>query len=167
MTTIAVGSNGTLKTSTVEGHLLELLTFLQLKETDTVVNPSGKDYIQGTYNLNNLTFNGNFSIPVIQTINNTGELTLVAKEYLVSSGFSPGDGGTFKSTNPAQYLIEVLTFIQNREPDPTKNLSGNEIVTASIDTDAMTYSGTVNNLPVNMTINSDGNTVFIAKEYLS
>lgn len=167
MTVITAGSNSTLKTGTVEGQLLELLTFLQLKETDTVVNPSGRDYIQGSYNFNTLTFNGTFNIPVTQTISNSGELTLVAKEYLVNSGFEPGSGGTFKSTNPAQYLIEVLTFIQSKESDPTKNLSGNEIITASIDTDALTYAGSINALPVTMTIDSTGNTVFTAKEYLS
>ncbi|GAA6621583.1 hypothetical protein [Scytonema sp. NUACC26] len=167
MTTIIPGNNGTLKTTTVEGQLLELMAFLQVKEVDTTVNPSGKDYIQGNFNFNTFAFNGTFNIPVTQTIGSNGELTLVAKEYLVTSGFDPGSSGTFKSTNPAQYLIEIITYIQTRENDPTKNLSGNSIVTASIDTDAMTYSGTVNNLPVLMTIDGNGNTVFSAKEYLS
>lgn len=166
MTTITPSSNCTITTLTAESQLLEIFGFLQQCEADTTKNTGNKDYIQGTFNFNTLTFSGNFNIPVTIATNASGLVTVVAKEYLTNSGFTNGSDGDFKSTNPAQYLIEVVTFLQNRELDATKNPSSRNYITATLDTDNLNFSGSVT-LPLTMTLGTDGKISFTANEYLA
>jgi hypothetical protein len=165
MSTIIAGSNGTLKTTTAEGQLFEIFTFLQLAENDTAKNTSGRDFVQGLINVNTLIFSGNFSIPVVQTVNEAGSINVVASEYLINTLFAAGDGGTFKSNNPAQYLLEVVSFLQNKERDATKNLQSRDYVTGSLEIDTLLFTGSVT-LPLSMALNDSGNPIFTAVEYL-
>jgi hypothetical protein len=166
MTQITASSSETLKTTTAEGRLIEIFTYLQNSEIDKSKNPSLSDNVQSTFNANTLVFTGNFSLPTSQTIDSSGNITLSAVNYLTSSGFDPGSDGTFKSNNPAQYLIEVLTYLQNAESDATKNPQSKNFITGTFNLDEGTYSGNVT-MPLAMTMTNTGGILFTAEEYLA
>lgn len=161
MATITPGTSSTLIKTTAEGQLLEIISFLQKAESSTTFNPAKADYVQGTCNLNNSTFSGSYNIPITRTRNSTGQLVSEAKQYLTGITFTAGTGGTFKSNNPAQYLLEIVDFLQEKELTATDTTYG---VTDTTDGDSMTISGSIT-LPLEMSIDG-GNTVFSAKEYV-
>jgi hypothetical protein len=165
MTEITPGTDGTLKTDTAEGQLLELFTYLQLAEANAVKNPNGRNFISGTYNIDTLVFSGSFSLPVLFTTL-AGQISIGATEYLTNPGFDAGSGGTFTSDNPAQYLLEIITFLQNREADTEVNPQQINNVSGTLDTDSRLFSGTVS-IPLTMTLSNSGDAVFSAKEYLA
>jgi hypothetical protein len=166
MAAITTATEETLKSTTAEARLLEIFTYLQQAESDKVKNPNLIDYVQGSFNANTLTFTGSFNLPIGQVIDASGNIVISATTYLNDSTFNPGTDGTFKATNPSQYLIEIVTFLQNRELDTTKNPQGKNLVTGSLSTDENIYSGSVS-LPLTMAINIDGSVSFTAQEYLS
>lgn len=163
MAIITPGTGGTLKKSTAEGQLLELLTLLQITEaqfTNTL------DAIQISYNLDLLIASSVFAIPASESIDGNGAIIRTASNYLTSLTFSPGTGGTFKSANAAQYLMELIGYLQSRENDPAKNPSNFNKITSNFDGDTNLFSGTVS-LDVDVTLdNTTGNTIIYAKEYL-
>ncbi|BAZ50509.1 hypothetical protein NIES4103_31250 [Nostoc sp. NIES-4103] len=161
MVAITLGTGGTLVKTTAEGQLLEIISFLQKAEANTTFNPSKVDYVAGTCNLNNSTFSGSYNIPITRTRNSTGQLVSEAKQYLTGITFTAGTDGTFKSNNPAQYLLEIVTFLQEKELTATDTTYG---VTDTTDGDTMTISGSIT-LPLEMSI-ENGNTIFSAKEYV-
>ncbi|QSJ17688.1 hypothetical protein JYQ62_02075 [Nostoc sp. UHCC 0702] len=163
MVQVTPGTGGTLVKETAEGQLLEVITYLQKAEANITFNPSKSDYVQGSCNLNNLIFSGSYNIPVIQSLSTTGQIIIVAKEYLTGITFAAGSGGTFKSNNPAQYLLEIVTFLQAKEATST-SVDTTDSVAGTFDIDTMTFSGSIT-LPLEMSIES-GNTVFSAKEYV-
>lgn len=166
MTAITTATGETLKSPTAEARLLEIFTYLQKAEADTVKNPNLRDYVQGNFNANTLTFTGNFNLPITQIIDINGNITISATNYLNDTTFKPGNGGTFKAANPSQYLIEVVTYLQNLELNTVKNPQGKNLVTGSLSTDENIYSGSVS-LPLSMNFGSDGSISFSAQEYLS
>lgn len=165
MTTIIVGTGCTFKSTTAEEHLLEVITYLQSKELLSSSNPTVKDFVQISYNLNNMTANGSFAIPAIQSIGAGGQIVTTASEYLVGLNFTPGDGGTFQSASIAQYLIEILAFLQIQEDNPEKNPQGENNISYSYDGDDKSFTGTIQ-CPIEIAFNDLGRPIIIAKEYL-
>jgi hypothetical protein len=161
MATITVGSGSTLKSSTAEGQVMELLTFLQKKEKEL----SAEDKVQITYNLNSFTFSASFSIPATQAINSSGQLVISASEYMTGLTFVTGSGGTFKSSTSTQYLIELISYLQLKEQDLTKNTANENRVSGQYDIDDKLFTGTVN-LGVTAEIDSVGKILISAVEYL-
>ncbi|WP_375470980.1 hypothetical protein, partial [uncultured Nostoc sp.] len=82
MVSITVGSSNIFKSHTAEGHLLEICTYLQTKEKNVASNPTGKDYVQASFNLNDMTTTITFSIPAEQSIDSTGQVITSASDYL-------------------------------------------------------------------------------------
>lgn len=165
MTQITMASGETFKTATVEGRLIEIFTYLQIGESDLSKNPNLKDYVQASFNANTLVFTANFSIPTAQSIDASGNILISAVNYLTNTTFNPGSGGTFKAASPAQYLIEVVTFLQNLELDTAKNPQDKNFVNSTYSADDGTYSGSVT-LPLSMSFDDSGRVTFTAQEYL-
>lgn len=71
---------------------------------------------------------------------------------------------TLTATTLEGQLIEIISLLQTAEADTNRNPNGDNNVTASIDVDAGTYSGTFS-IPVTQSIAS-GNVTFPASAYL-
>ena len=140
MTRITRGSDSTLRSQNAEGQILELLTILQKLEKEK----AAEDRVQITYNINNFSVSGSFSIPAIQQISSSGQLVISAFEYIKDIAFDPGNGGTFKSATATQYLIELITFLQIVEQNPRTNPNNENRISAQYDTDEKLFTGTVN-----------------------
>lgn len=165
MARIQVGQNGTLNSTTVEGQLHELCAYLQIGETTVENNPNGIDNLVGTHFQNSATFTGNFTIPVQQAINASGQVIYSAVDYLSNFQFFPGTEGTFKSNTCTGYFIEVVIYIQNLESNSTYNPDKRNYVTGTFNSDSTIFSGSIN-LPINVNIDENGGVVYTAKEYL-
>ena len=166
MTTITPGTGGTLKSPTAEGQMIEIISYLKKQELNTTVNTTNANNVTGSFTEATQIFTGSFSIPIGTVADSSGVITLQATNYLPTASFSAGTGGTFTSNNPAQYLLEVATFLQNTENNATKNTQQHNYISFTFDGDTSVYSGTVS-LPISMQISSTGGLCFTAVEYLN
>lgn len=165
MTVVTPGSQATLKASKAESQLLELLTYIKLMELQPSKNPDNKSNVSINYNLGTQLANMTFSIDAIPEINNLGQMVSVAKPYLQNTNFTSGSGGTFVSSTPEAYLLELLSFIQIKESDSTKNTNNDNNVAFTYDVDRSLFSGNVT-LPIEVSLQDDGTVKVTAKEYL-
>ena len=161
MAIITPNTNGTLKSNTAEGQLIELLIYLQKAEKVTNIF----DYIQVNLNLNTFTFTGSFSIPVEQEIGSSGEIYITAQEYIANLNFQTGYGGTFNSETSAQYLLELITYLQLKEDIPANNPKSENRISASFDSDRKLFTGNIS-LEINVNFLSDGKVTISPVEYL-
>jgi hypothetical protein len=166
MVAITLGTGGTFKSPTAEGHLLEICTYLQNQERSNISNSTNKDYVQISFNLNDMTTGISFALPAEQTINETGQIITTASDYLQNITFSPGTNGTFKSSTLSQYFLEVVTYLQIKESNNVSNTQLVNNVTSSYDADDKLFSGSIT-LPIAVTIDSSGHPLISAVEYLS
>lgn len=165
MTAITPGNNGTLKSDSAEGQLLELAAFIRFAEQLATTNPTNRNAVTVAYNLQTFTANLTFTIPAIPGINANGQSIITASAYLINTNFNVGTAGTFKSTTPEAYLLELITYIQIKESDITKNTLNSNNVTANYDSDDNVFSGSAT-IPIIAALDEDGNTKIIADEYL-
>lgn len=165
MASIIPGTDASFTVATAEGQAVAAITFLNQRETTALANPNAEDRIDGVYDTDLLTFAGNFRLPAIQTLNDAGQLVIVATPYLNGGTFTPGTTGTFKSIGIEAYCLEVLMYIQNLELQPAKNPQNRNGVTGSYNSDTKLYTGTFN-FPVTQEIGADGAVRFQAVEYL-
>lgn len=165
MVLITSGTGSTFKAQSAEGILLEMCVYMQTLERYIPSNPTGKDNIQISLNLNDMTTAISFSIPAEQSIDSSGKVTLSAVEYLQNVTFSPGTGGTFKSTTLCQYFLEVVTFLQIKENNTISNSQLINNVTSTYDADDKLFTGSAT-LPIGINFNDDGHPVIYAASYL-
>lgn len=165
MTTVNPGTGGTLKAVKAEGMLLELLTFIKLQELQPSRNPNNRTNVNISYNLGTQLANISFTIDAVPQINTSGQMITVAGTYLQNTGFIRGTSGTFVSTTPEACLIELLSFIQIRENDPTKNINNENNIAFTFDADRSVFSGSIT-LPIDTSISTNGNIAVAAREYL-
>jgi hypothetical protein len=165
VTTINLGANSFFKSVTAEALLLEVITYIQNKELSLSSNSTNKDFVQVTYNLNNMTAVGSFTIPAIQSINDAGQVLTSGSDYLQGITFTPGDGGTFKSLSLSQYFLEIVTYLQIKEADLLLNPQNENNIFSSYDADDKIFSGTIS-LPLTISFDELGRPVITAKEYL-
>jgi hypothetical protein len=165
VTTINLGANSFFKSVTAEALLLEVITYIQDKELSLSSNSTNKDFVQITYNLNNMTAVGSFTIPAIQSINDAGQVVTSGSDYLQGITFTPGDGGTFKSTTLSQYFLEIVTYLQIKEADLLVNTQNENNIFSSYDADDKIFSGNIT-LPLTISFDDLGRPVITAKEYL-
>lgn len=165
MAAIAPGSGGTLKSTTAESALVEAILFLVQCERDSAKNPNGYRSLNYAVTDSGAVFSGDFSLSATQTLTGTGSLAIAANPYLTATGFSPGSGGTFKSTTIEATVLEILMFLQLLETDATKNTNNRNFVTGTYNSDTRIYRGTFS-LPVAMTIGPNGEAIVTANEYL-
>ncbi len=164
MATITPGTAGTFTSTTAEGQALEAIIWLQQREASDAANPNGENRIDGSIDIDLATFAGTFRIPATQSLNNQGQLILAASTYLSSGVFTPGSGGTFKSTTIEGYVLEVLMYLQILELQPAKNPQSRNYVTGSYNSDTRVYTGTFN-FPVSLAL-VNGSIQTSASEYL-
>lgn len=74
----------TFKSSTIEAYLLEILSYLQVLESDSTKNPEQINNVSGTFNSDTNIYSGTFSIPVQLVLDGVGKATFQAVEYLLS-----------------------------------------------------------------------------------
>lgn len=165
MATIVTGESGTLKAITLEGQLQEAAILLQLLEATPANNPEQIDRVSVSHDPDANIFTSSFSFPVNQNINELGHINYSAFDYLVNINFSPGIGGTFKSTTLTGYLMEMLIYTQNIERQSTRNPSSRNGAIGNFNSDNTLFTGSLN-LPVLISIEIDGSIKYIADEYL-
>jgi len=165
MANITVGSDATIKSTTAEGQLHECCALLEIGEYNAAKNPNGADNIIGQHQQNQRLFSANFSIPLESKSDGEGRTFHEVAEYLSDFAFSPGSGGTFKSSNCAAYFVEVVVYIQNLEKDLTKNPGKIDNVSGRFDIDKGIFTGSIN-LPVTLSISTQGGVLYTADSYL-
>lgn len=167
MATIQPGTDGTFKSTTAEGRLIEAACFLRLQEADSTRNPNGLSAVIGDFSINSNEFSGSYSLACTQGLSASGSLSIVAKNYLVGVPFSPGTGTpTFKSTTIEAYLLEIIGYLQFLEADSTKNPNSLNQITGTYNADTEVYSGSFA-IPVSIDVGIDGSVKFAAVEYLT
>lgn len=165
MAAITPGTNGSIKSATVEGQLQELCMYLQLKERSSVNNPTEVDNFSVTHAPDTGSMSASFTIPVQQTINSGGQVTYSASDYLTGLNFVAGEDGTFKSATAAGYFVEVVIYAQNLERQTAKNPTNRNGITGTFNSDSTLFSGVLD-LPVSISIETDGSIKYTAEEYL-
>jgi hypothetical protein len=165
MTAITLSSGGTLKSDNAENQLLELATFIKLTEQTPAKNPTNSNNLQITYNAQTLLVTINYSMPAVSGINTSGQPITTAANYLINTGFESGSDGTFKSTSPESYFLELITYLQIQESNPAKNPNSENNVTFTYNSDENKFSGTAT-LFIDISIQPDGSNKIIVNEYL-
>lgn len=165
MVAITIGSGSFFKSITAEEHLLEICTYMQNQERNLSSNTTGKDFMQVSYNLNDMVTGISFSVPAEQSIDTAGKVVTNAIDYLQNISFTPGDGGTFKSITLSEYFLEVVTFLQIKEGSNTTNPQLANNVSSSYDADDKLFSGSIS-LPLSVNFDVNGHPVIIATQYL-
>lgn len=166
MATVTPGSGGTIKSTTAEGHLQEIMTFISIKQAALSTNPSEVTNVSCNHNQQALTFTGNYQFSVSQAIDGSGALTLEANTYLVGTGFQVGTGGTFKGNSPEKYALEVLMYLQGLEQNPSLNPQGRNFITGTYNSDNGLYQGSFS-IPVLLGIDATSGVVnYGANPYL-
>lgn len=141
MATITPGSGGTCKSSTAEGQLHEVMTFISRQQAISTANPGGVTNVTASHDQQSLIFTGSYKFGVVQSIDGSGLLSLTASSYLVSTGFTVGSGGTFKGNTPEKYALEVLMFLQSLELQPAKNPQNRNFISGTFNSDSGLYQG--------------------------
>ena len=165
MVSIVVGAGSTFKSTSAEELLLEVITYLQNQELNISTNSLNKDLIKLSYSLDTMIATSSFSIPAIQSIDSSGQIIVSGSDYLQNITFTPGNSGTFKSLTLSQYFLEIVTFLQIKESNPSVNPQSENNIFSSYDADDKIFSGTIS-LPLIVSFDDFGHPVITAKEYL-
>lgn len=146
---------------------MEIISFLTIKQADGVSNPNEATQVYGSHDQNALVFAGTFELNTAQTIGGDGSLTLTATPYLINTGFAPGSAGTFVSTTPEGYALEVLMYLQAMEQNETANPANRNFITGSYNSDTGLYQGSFS-VPCTVALDaSTGAIEYTADPYLS
>ena len=166
MASIRPGTLGTFKASTAEGRALEIISFLQLQESDPAKNPNEVNAIVASIDFEDSYYRGSFTVPAEQSITINGLLTIAATPFLqgvlISAG---GDDPTFKSAIPERYLLEVLMYLQGLERSSAHNPQSQNNIQGSYNSDSGLYQGTFQ-IPVTFALTDSGGLLAQAIPYL-
>lgn len=72
----------TTQATTLEGQLIEIITAIQAKESNTAANPQNRNFVTATTNLDTRIFASTVSLPMSATVGTGGKLVVEATEYL-------------------------------------------------------------------------------------
>ena len=166
MVAITAGTGATITSPTAEGQAFLMLQWWQNMEEDPSKNPTSIQRFTGSKGTDNdRFFSGSWQIIAKQEISATGSLIITADPYLTGLTFYPGSpAGTFKSTNPAAYLLEILNFLMARQKDSTKNPQNKKYITGIYNADSGIYQGQFS-IPFATTMQANG-TLDTPREYL-
>lgn len=166
MTAITPGTGGTIKSTTLENAFHEALNQCIGYERDTSKNPSNLRNITLSINLADNRATGTFSFGLTKEISSTGSITHTVSEYLTSTGFSSGTGGTIVSNTIASAILEIAERIQTLEANSAKNPTALQQITGiNYDSEQLTVAGTFDYAVVS-TVDTTGNISISAKPYL-
>jgi hypothetical protein len=163
MTIVTAGSGATIQSDNAEQQLLDCIALIKGWEKGAQ-NPNKGNTINCSFGLGSSLAVVSFQVPAAPSINSDGQQVQSAIAYLINTNFTPGTGGTFKSTSVEAYFLEVLTFLEIVEANTTKNPSGVNNVASSFDSDGRVVTGTAN-IPFTFEIDN-GFIKFMADEYL-
>jgi hypothetical protein len=141
MASVTPGTGGTIKSTTAEGQLMEIMTFISQKQASLVTNPSEVINVTGSHDQQALLYSGTYQFSVTQALAANGSLTLTAATYLVGTAFQEGTDGTFKSNSPEGYALEVLMYLQAKEQDGNSNPNSRNYITGTYNSDTGIYQG--------------------------
>lgn len=166
MASLITDATATIKSTTYEAALLELMTLIKVAEGDLAKNPQNLDNISFAIDYDEKTFSGDFSFPVVISIADNGNLVTTAANYLTGLTYSSGTStNTLKSKNAIGAAMELIQAMQLIESNTTKNPQALNKVTGKIDNEALTFAGTVT-LDILLSVSTDGSVKVSAKEYL-
>lgn len=165
MAAITPGTGGTIKSVTVEGQLQELCLYLQIAENSAISNPNQINNFSITHSPDTGSFTAAYTLPVQQSISASGQVIYSASDYLERLAFIAGNNGTFKSASAAGYFMEVVIHAQNLERQSVKNPTNRNGITGTFNSDSTVFSGSID-LPISISIESDGSIKYTASEYL-
>lgn len=165
MAIITPGTGGTIKSTTLEGQIFEAISLARKWELDSSKNPSARNYIS-SYSLSATGFAAAVSFPCELSLNTSGQTVFVIPDYLVGTAFTPGTTGTFKSSNIAAYIAELILHGQLLERQSSKNPSSINNFSAEYNTEEpITFNANIS-LALILDISSNGKPQFNAVEYL-
>lgn len=167
MTKLTIDSTATLKSNTMEGALLELVTLIRINESILSNNPQALNNISLSISYDDLTADGTVTFPLSISIDNQGDSVISAINYLSNVTYSAGiSANTLKSSNPINAVIELIQRMQTLETVTTNNPTGANKVTGKTDNELLVYTGTFN-LNLSLSIGTNGALQYTAKEYLT
>lgn len=163
MTVFITDPTATLKSTTYENALYELLSLIRVQELKLATDPGNIDMTIDT----DFLFSGSFTLPVVSSIDQTtGSIKIVGTDYLGNLTYSKGlSTNTLKSSNAIAALVELIQSIQLLESNTSKNPSGVNNITFETKTDGVSFEGTFS-ITLIPTFNTDGSLKYLAKEYL-
>lgn len=166
MTTITPGTGGTLKSTTLENAFHECLVKGLSYELDSTKNPSSIKNITLALDLATNRARGTFSFSFGLELGTTGQMTVTVSEYLTSTGFTSGTGGTVRSNTIASAIVEIAEMLQAKDRLPSKNPSqANTITGLSYDSETLVVTGAFE-YGIVTSVEATGNTIISAKNYL-
>lgn len=166
MAEITPGTAGTLASTTAEGALQEILSFIRIQEGTTGRNPQELTSVNLRHDADASACIGTISFSAARTIAADGSISIVATPYLQSHDYAPGTNGTFKSGTPEGAAIEILEYLQILEADSNANPNGENRITSSFDSDRGLYTGSFN-VPVALALGASGEAIYTAQTYLN
>lgn len=163
MTTFITDPTATLRSTTHENALYELITLIRTYELKLATDPGLIDFTMD----NDFLFSGSFTLPISTTLDtDTGSSISVGVDYLGNTTYNKGiNTNTLKSSNIVAALVELVNRIQLLESNSSKNPSGINNLTFETKNDGTSFEGTFS-LTIIPTFNDDGSLKYIAKEYL-
>jgi hypothetical protein len=164
MTAIIPGSGGTIQSTNAEQVLLDCITLIKNLEKVPSKNPTNTNGVSCSLGLNTAIANISFNMPAIPALNNSGQQVQTASSYLSNTEFTPGTGGTFKSSSIEGYLLEIVTYLEIVESNSTKNPNSNNYISSTFDSDNRVVTG-VATLPIIFELGSEFIKI-MADEYL-
>lgn len=166
MANITPGTGATCTSSSAEGQLHEILSFICHKQADKAKNPEETINVTGQHSQQGLIYSGTYRFSASQTINGAGNLEIEAISYLENTGFDPGTGGTFKGVTPERYALEVLMYLQGLENNPSTNPQNRNLISGSYNSDTQRYEGSFS-IPCLFSLDSStGAVLYVASPYL-
>lgn len=167
MATITPGTDGTLKSTTLENALHEALLRCISYELDTAKNPLVTRNIVMSCDFAQNKVTGSFSFGLLVSIDSTtGTSTNTILEYLTNSGYLPGTGGTIKSAIISAAIVEIAERIQILDRNSLKNPTAKNTITGlTYDSEANTVSGNFE-YELSVVLGASGVSTITAKTYL-
>jgi hypothetical protein len=164
MATLTPGTGGTLKSTSLEQCFHEALCRAVLLEQDSTKNPRGLNRLTLRQDARNGQAEGSFTFEVSKAISG-GNPIFTAIEHL-TSGYSPGTGGTLKSLGLCGAILELAELIQAKQPLKSKNPQSFKTITAlTYDSVGLVVAGLFD-YPIVELLTSSGEFATTAKTYL-
>lgn len=122
--------NGTIQATTMEAMLYGLLKFGKAAERNPSMNQSSFQYVTMTEDFSTLLCVASVNFPVAVLDDAAGSFAVSASDYLSSTGFAPGTGGTLLSQNWVAQVIELTSLLFNKQTGTVSNPNQYELITS-------------------------------------
>lgn len=166
MASLTPGTNGTLKSVTLENGFHEALSRVALAEQDSNKNTQGLTRVTMSSDIRTSRITGTFTFALSKEFTATGSTSFVVVDHLTQSGYAAGTGGTLKSPGLCAVVVELAELIQAKEQLSSKNPSSlNAITGLTYDSETLLVSGSFDYQTI-ATMSATGELSIAAKSYL-